>query len=141
VRIWDADTGEPVTTLQGHTGGVRSVAYRPGGRQLATASWDGTVRVWDAETGTNLLVAATMARATASWIPGSPPQLVSASAEAWRWLRLRVLDESGRFISQDPYEWHYPSATPVETDAIAIPRSSGHIRDGSESRRVGLEVN
>ena len=99
------------------------------------------MRIWDTQTGDNLLVTATMEQATASWIPGSPPRLVSASAEAWRWLRLRVLDESGRFISQDPYEWHYPSAPPVETDAIAMPGSAGEIHDGPDSRRVGLEVN
>ena len=53
IRIWDARTGRPVSTLPGHAGGVFRLAYRPpDGRYLAsTGVNDGKVRVWDTSTG------------------------------------------------------------------------------------------
>jgi WD40 repeat protein len=41
--IWD--------TLKGHTGMVQAVAFTSDGKKLATASADGTVKIWDAASG------------------------------------------------------------------------------------------
>ncbi|KAG8735578.1 hypothetical protein FRC10_010367, partial [Ceratobasidium sp. 414] len=52
VRIWDAQTGQPVgQPLNGHTGLVLSVVYSPDGAYIASGSSDKTVRIWDAHTG------------------------------------------------------------------------------------------
>lgn len=42
-------------TLRGHTGVVYSAAFLPDGRRLATSGDDGSVRVWNVETGRQLL--------------------------------------------------------------------------------------
>ncbi|WP_374776437.1 trypsin-like peptidase domain-containing protein [Streptomyces sp. NBC_01310] len=47
-------THKPRMSLPGHTGTVHSVAVSKNGTTLATASADGTVRLWDASTGKNL---------------------------------------------------------------------------------------
>jgi WD40 repeat protein len=46
-RLWNAETGELVRTLKGHTGAVRGVSFSPDGKRLATASYDQMVKLWD----------------------------------------------------------------------------------------------
>src|SRR5262249_34006288 len=48
-------TGQKVLILKGHTYLVHSVAFSPDGKRLATASADGTAKVWDAATGQETL--------------------------------------------------------------------------------------
>jgi WD40 repeat protein len=48
VRVRDPETGRDKLTLRGHTKGVTSAAFSPDGKRLATGSWDGTVKVWEA---------------------------------------------------------------------------------------------
>jgi WD40 repeat protein len=50
-RVWDAQGGNLVLTLRGHTGPVNSVAFSPDGTGFVTASGDGSLRVWDVATG------------------------------------------------------------------------------------------
>ncbi len=65
VRLWEthfaslkahlggpsAAGGRLLATLQGHSGGVRSVALSADGRLLASGGLDGTVRLWETPTG------------------------------------------------------------------------------------------
>ena len=44
-------TAQLKATLEGHTDRVWSVAFRPNGVMLASASWDQTVRLWNVNTG------------------------------------------------------------------------------------------
>ncbi|KAH7918628.1 WD40 repeat-like protein [Leucogyrophana mollusca] len=43
--------GRPTRAFKGHTQWVQSVAYFPDGRHIASGSYDGTVIIWDVESG------------------------------------------------------------------------------------------
>ncbi|WP_161967763.1 WD40 repeat domain-containing protein [Fimbriiglobus ruber] len=55
IKLWDARSGTPGATLEGHHGAIFGLDFSSDGRRLASASWDHTAKVWDCETGRDLL--------------------------------------------------------------------------------------
>ncbi|WP_414621445.1 eIF2A-related protein [Calothrix sp. CCY 0018] len=51
VKLWDAQTGNSLKALQGHTAPIWSIAWHPDGQILASGSDDQTIRLWDVNTG------------------------------------------------------------------------------------------
>ena len=51
VYLYDVATGKLEAVLRGHSAPATSVAYRPDGKQVATAGNDQTIRLWDPATG------------------------------------------------------------------------------------------
>src|ERR1051325_7305832 len=49
--IYDASAGDKRIKLEGHTAAVLCAAFSSDGRQLVTASYDGTAKIWDAASG------------------------------------------------------------------------------------------
>jgi len=56
IRYWNPDSIERDNRLKGHKSFVYGVAMHPDGKQVASASWDGTVRIWEYSTGRELKV-------------------------------------------------------------------------------------
>jgi WD40 repeat protein/serine/threonine protein kinase len=51
VRIWDARSGQPLRTLTGHSHASLWAEFSPDDHSLASSGADGTVRVWEPQTG------------------------------------------------------------------------------------------
>jgi WD40 repeat protein len=49
--LWDAQTGELIKELNGHTSNVYALAFTPDGGTLASGVAGATVRLWDVQTG------------------------------------------------------------------------------------------
>jgi WD40 repeat protein/serine/threonine protein kinase/tetratricopeptide (TPR) repeat protein len=48
IRIWDAETGVKLRILRG---GGSSISFSPDCRSIASAGWDGGIKIWDVATG------------------------------------------------------------------------------------------
>ena len=53
IRIWDIVSRKFKPSLKGHTKPVRRVSFNPNGKLLASASYDGTIRIWDLKARTS----------------------------------------------------------------------------------------
>jgi WD40 repeat protein len=51
IKVWDVRTGAELLNLSGHGRALLDIAYHPSGQVLASSGYDGTVRLWDAQTG------------------------------------------------------------------------------------------
>ena len=52
IRLWEIASGELVSKLEGHSGGITSLKFDTDGKLLYSASTDRTVKVWNLETNT-----------------------------------------------------------------------------------------
>lgn len=61
IRLWDIFSGsETGVVFEGHNKEIETLAFSPSGNLLMSGSWDGTVRIWEAFTGSQIYVSQTI---------------------------------------------------------------------------------
>lgn len=51
VVVYEVESGEEIHRLTGHTDAIMWASFSPNGRHIASVSWDGTMRMFSADTG------------------------------------------------------------------------------------------
>lgn len=54
IKVYSFSDEKDMATLSGHRDAIMWVGYSPNGKRIGTVAWDGTSRIWDAETGKQL---------------------------------------------------------------------------------------
>ena len=84
LKVWDAQTGEALLTLDKHRELVWSVSFSPDGKQIVSGSGDKTVMVWTANDEVSNVASTPENTATATPKPKSVKPSYESSAEPQR---------------------------------------------------------
>lgn len=117
--VWDAQTGDLLTTFGDEARPVNSAALSPDGRQVLTSASDGSLRLWDAETGTLLRgqfdLSPDIVREAVGAVAFTPDGRAVASADRSGHIRVWPLDDPGAVIEYER-EYRGDPATPGVSD-------------------------
>ena len=129
-----------MANLAGHADWVYRVAVSPDGTKLASASADGTVKLWNLAENRLLATLVQLAPRTDEWLISTPPGYLAASPGAvqWKTAKLNTPPDKLAAILQNPELVKQslagaktaPPAVPVIRNAVL--GRSGH--SGSECR-------
>jgi WD40 repeat protein len=80
LHLWDVET-KAERRLTGHTDHIPGLSFHPGGKLVATGSWDGTVRLWGATPESQAAVWTFDFRSGGAEVPGAKPYCVAFTPE------------------------------------------------------------
>ena len=124
-----ADYPGPIRTFDGHTSGLWSVAMSADGSRLLTASHDGTVRLWDVQTGRQLKVMAghTDHVKRAAFLPDGVRGISAADDDTLRLWDLKTGREVRQFVGHT-----------ADVESLAVSRDGSRVISFAQDRTMRL---
>jgi WD40 repeat protein len=105
VRVYDPNNGAHLATLAGHSDWVYGVALTPDGATLASASADGTVKLWRTAENRLLATLVQVTPRTDEWLMVTPPGYLTTSSPGvieWRAANLTTPPDQIPSVLQNP---------------------------------------
>ena len=50
IKLWNYESGQCISTLNGHSNYILSLVYIPNTKYIASSSYDDTIKIWNYET-------------------------------------------------------------------------------------------
>ncbi|KAJ1728206.1 hypothetical protein LPJ61_004162 [Coemansia biformis] len=130
IKVWrDGDTAAPVKTFTGHKSDINAIRWHAGGKYLASASDDGTVKVWSMASDQPVqdFIGHSQQVYLVKWVP-RPDKAVLASASFDGTVRVWDVHSSSCL--------RVLSAHSKAVDCLAFSADGRHLATGSFDRKV-----
>lgn len=132
VKVWDASNGTVIRSLRGHTSAVETVATSNDGNWIASGGDDGTARIWESATGSEVCVLVSLASLEDTpdeWIILTKRGFFDGSADALGWVGWLEPDSTKLFPLDTFFESFYSPGLLSDVFARAVPNRNFDISD------------
>lgn len=80
ILLWGCESTEPTKTLTGHKADINTVRWHPSGKYLASASDDGSVKIWSSDTLLYDFIGHSQQVYTLQWLPRNDRFIVASAS-------------------------------------------------------------